>query len=1604
MRQAGGPGAPDANPSPPTDGFSSTLELPKDIERQHALEAVSEYIAEKDWDTACRTLDKLMRYPEDKMVEVTRVGKNGQQIKNWVSARREAERLIGELPPDGLEYYKTQFGPPAKEMLDKAMESGRKEDLAVVMNYYLHTDAGAIATHQLATRLLDRGDYITACLCYERLLNREGADRLPTSVMFEAAYAYHLAGNKDKEDEMWKQMRRLGNNIKIGNAVKGVDDLQEVIAKIERPATSTYASDFPMVNGGPGRNAQGIGGAPFLEKSWMMPLTHEDSESGFTKLPLSYIADAENPSHGRQAIIPASQPITVTVKIDGVSKAYVIYRTYLGIEAVELETGKLAWRQDSKWSIEKMLATAQFGKSTTLKNWLDAYIHQGGGQRPGIIFENSVIGTLSTDGTFVYAIEDLPVPPPPMPNFNGFPGNAPASNFGKEINDAIQCNTLCAYELGTAGKFKWTVGGRAKDAPLGESYFLGPPLPMGGKLYVLTEKQQELRLACIEPQSGKVLSTQVLVTTRDRIQSDVIRRISAAHMAYGEGILACPTNAGAILGVDLLTNSLVWAYSYREEPTVPNQPAVPGNPRFGNQPQPQHLNNSQWKLTPPIIQDGRVIFTAPDASSVHCLNLRDGTPVWSRKRAEDDLYLGGVYNGKVVVVGKRSTKAYRLTNGEDAWEVETGVPGGFGVASDNKYYVPVRESAASKEPEICVIDVDKGAAVAHAHSRPKQVGREIPGNLLFYEGRVLSQTERTMTAYPQLEVREKEITAQLQENPKNPTALTDRGELRLDRGDLQGAIEDLNLALDNNPNEATRAKARFKLYETLSDMLQNNFDKAESYLPRYEELCKNVEVDPNATAEQRDKALSEQRRRETNFLYLVAKGRQGQGKLVEAFENYQKFSKLAGTEKLISIPDDMAVRTAPDVWTAARIKKMVQDATPEQRKPLEDKIAGEWVSLQKNAKSLDEIRQFVRLFGSAFPIGREARLELADRLIESNEPQSLIEAELDLAMLRSSREDPAMAARAVETLARLNAQKGLLADAAFYYRELRDRYPKAILRDGKTGAQVFTEMESNKFLLPYLHESAPVSLNTKIGKVEEVKSPPQGFQNTSQLYTFDQIGEELPFFKQYRVALQTNTHQLKIINRYVDEPARMDQTLTPTNFQAMQNTFNPMNGQPLSLKFHFLNMGHLIVLPLGHLVFGIDPVEKKVLWEKNLYGHVTNASGLPPLANTNNMANVTVDPKDGAIQVMYADGWMQRIGQTSSLDGQVICLQTREGIVAIDPLSGRTLWTRADLSSRSQILSDAEHFYVIELNASSTPVSTRVLRAQDGVGVKVPDFAALYQKRVRMYGHNLLLTETDDAKKTVTLRLYDVLTAKDEWKQSFAAKSVALHSEDPNLTGVVEPDGKLHVFDMRRENKELFTARMEPKHIEKVQEIVLFSDDKNVYIACNGDVDPQMMPWGGVMSNLMPGTGLRSVGVNGEFYSFNKTNGELNWHNPVPNQMLVLEHFKEMPCLLFTARYNTWNKGPVKNMVINVVSTESIEKSTGKLKYYNENTNNQTQQFHSINADLKGGKIELIAWNAKLVHHLSAPDAAKGEKAADKEKPAKENEGAKNQLTPPGGG
>jgi outer membrane protein assembly factor BamB len=314
----------------------------------------------------------------------------------------------------------------------------------------------------------------------------------------------------------------------------------------------------------------------------------------------------------------------------------------------------------------------------------------------------------------------------------------------------------------------------------------------------------------------------------------------------------------------------------------------------------------------------------------------------------------------------------------------------------------------------------------------------------------------------------------------------------------------------------------------------------------------------------------------------------------------------------------------------------------------------------------------------------------------------------------------------------------------------------------------------------------------------------------------------------------------------------------------------------------------------------------------------------------------------------------------------VVCLQTSDGLVAADPLTGGTLWTRSDIAPNSRLFGDDETVFVVEMDRDARPATTRALRLTDGSAIRVAAFADLYAKRLRALGHQILLSERGEG-GGVTLRLYDVRAGKDVWKETYPANSDVLRSQESSLAGVVTPDGTVHVVDLDA-RKEVLTSKVDPKHLDKVESVHLLADRWNLYVICNGPADPNLMPWGGVQTNLMPGTGLRGLPVNGQVYAFERARGKARWHNEVRNQMLVLNDFNGIPLVLFTARYQRWIKMGPGRAVQQVISVMAFAKRTGKRLYDTESGPQQKMQmqFHALNVNPDKGWIDFVNANMKI--------------------------------------
>ncbi len=1607
----------------------SAIKLIEEPKYRKFIELSRDCINGKEWNDAVTALQVILDNKEDFYVQVRDKDARGNEFLRWTSVKYEANNLLGSMADDGLDVYELRFGAKARAMLEDAKAKGDKDLLGEVSQRFLHTRAGIEANDLLATYFLDRGQFFMAALRFEKLLGvKPERTKLSDLTLFKAALAYRRAGDVKNSEAVWAKLEprlRERGGMQMGDDMIAIAKLQAVLEEIPRPDIFS-PHDWAMIRGNKENSAQAKGTPPLLDSIlWKrMLLLDKSDDTGQVDKDVIDLETAANArvtkaidkvlSLNNVPVMPGFYPIAVN--------RLLIYRTYTGLSAVylhdeeEKDDGKIVKRKagEIKWRTFPLEATLASILSNSkirghLDSWLDtSYLPTGAFS--SILYENTAIGTLSCDHRYVYAVDDLAVPPPgnafQSPN-NPF-GRQPTMQLPEGLRPLVMQNSLCAFDL-ESGRAKWQLGDPKRSGdPFNDSHFLGVPISIGGKLYVLNEKHTggesgttgdaELRLICIEPTKitdGRplIVQTQSLgnVQQQARVTHDVSRRTNTVHMGYGEGILVCPTNAGEVLGVDLTSRSLAWAYPYREQaPQTVNFPGAMNDPRRGMVfgPGPGGAMNmgsaatvANWKSSPPVIVEGKVVFTAPDATSVHCINLRDGTPVWKKRQMDGDLFLAGVFQGKALVVGRSSIRALDIhKNGDMAWYQSTGdMPAGQGVASKNIYYLPL------KKGEILAVDVETGQVKAHNKAK----NPETPlGNLVFYEGAVIAQTPREIVAYPQLQARLDAADVALRADPQNADKLVNRGELYLADGQVQKAVDDLQRALAKNPVGPLAKRAKTNLYEGLTQLLQTDFNVASvKHLAEYAELCK-VKDD-----------AKEHQQRQARFFRIVGQGREAQGNLVEAFQMYREFGSLPihRDQGGIAVLDDPTHRVPVDVWLRGRVSAMFAKATADQRAPLEKKIIEEWKAVEAK-KDANAIRSFVGMFDVPFPVGREARIRLAESIIEQNIRNDFLEAELSLHQLRSAEfaREAASGGRALAALAALEEKKGTvesMKQAAAYYRELATLFPTEVVRDGKTGSKLLDELATDKRFLPFLAESGTLWGEDKIAARElSVGHSAPALQG----FSFQPEGDLTPFMKRHRLILDPSNAanpQLRLVD-LTGGDTRWSSSLgsIPMNFQYLYqqkgvvNNFGVgggMAGYNPNHRYRYYQVkGHLVVFQVGTQVYCLDANDGKMLWQQPLTEQIQQ--GNPPQM----FVNQVLPDAEGRLELILINqfnGQRTRmpIGCVGAVQASYVALLTQKGLVVLDPLRGTTLWKKMDVPPATHAFGDDQYLFLVD-NADGSTGAGRTFRATDGTPLDPPDFGTLYQHRVRVMGRRILAAVP--ANNGLVFRLYDIPTGKDIWSKRFDGKPSVLRTEDPAITGIVDAaTGKLVVLDVAT-GKELITGnaaqhRIALDDLKNLKDPLLLADRERFYVTLSQPVDSNKV--GGAVLHNNFNNGLRCFPVNGWVAAFQRKSGktargidfkagDMAWHTSkkIENQMMILEQFDLLPIMLFSSRHNELIGGGAQGNRW-VSATQSLHKSNGKLIFDSGNRpSNSNAQFDAFNLDLNAGTINMIGFGGTLQHYI----------------------------------
>ena len=990
------------------------------------------------------------------------------------------------------------------------------------------------------------------------------------------------------------------------------------------------------------------------------------------------------------------------------------------------------------------------------------------GQR---IWDDATYGTMSSDGKMVFVVEQLGLgATSQINNMVIFGGRGRAERQNRDVT-----NRLAAYDIQT-GKIIWDRG-TPDDTNLADTFFLGPPLPLRGQLYVIAEIKDEIRLLALDPEkNGQLLWSQQLAMVESSISQDPVRRLAGVSPSYADGILICPTGSGCVVAVDLATRSLLWGFVYPRDDNQGDGRRWRGMPQMA-----MNMVNSQgplprWLDGTAMISGGRVLLTPAEADCLYCLNLGDGKLCWKQPRGEH-YYIACVHQGKVVLVGRRGIDAVNLDNGNKAWDdrsfpSEASVTG-HGFYSGNRYYVPLSSG------EVVAVDLDAGKIVATAKSRKGVV----PGNLVCYRGRIISEGLDSVEVYYQLDAARADSAQLLAKNADDVEGLTLRGEIALDEGRSSDAVADFRRAYAIDTQSDNRVRTRELLRDALLNGLRDNFAANRSLSGELEKLL--------------DEPIQK-----ATYLRYMAMGLQRAGEWPQAVDFCMKLVEMDERDMQPEVID-RSYLARRDRWVQARLVLLRSEGGA--AAAAIDKALAPRLEEAKATAGCDTLKRFIDYFDGQ-PQAAVARAELIERLIQAG---NVMGAEMLLASAATapqSNAGPQLNAGAdrkahaslLAEMATLNLRAKRTGDAAACCRELVRDFADVPCHAGLTPAAWLAALPGGDELRKEINRPAA---DWPKGIVEVSKSEGQGVNPyNGRAMRFDMTfggwwsDRSSPII---RVSFENNQQEIA----FRDGLGRAQKPL-PVRLNENGRVAGYFNANSTVAR----SCGHLLLVTAGTKIVGLDPWRASgnasaVLWSQDL----TDASG------DNGFNNGFI-----AAQIVFNNGaGVLRSDPFGPVNARIVCFQRVRNLVAVDPMSGERLWVRQDIPQNSEVFGDDQYVFVV----SPGKTEAAVYRAIDGEYLgdrKLPRAeraegnpyaynnpydgyernGSLAASGMLCVGRNVLTWGRGSRSKGQALTLFDPWRQQNVWPQRVFASGSHVDVVNQNAAGVLEPDGHFVLIDL----------------------------------------------------------------------------------------------------------------------------------------------------------------------------------------------------------------
>jgi outer membrane protein assembly factor BamB len=1260
-----------------------------------------------------------------------------------VGLRRTAEEMIAKLPSQGRNTYQKLFGKQADVRVREADLTADVAGYQYVLRRYFHTHAGFLAATRLARLAFDREEYSTVTGLWIRLQNDHvHQNRITPQMKLMLAIAYRHLGDENSANKLKQSL--AGHQFRIAGKIMTANDW--LLNSVQRRESQ---NDWRMPLGNPRRNLPVAVSTPFPNPVWTVSSLKTNREQ------INSLIDK-----WEQAQSSAAEPQAIA-NTAIVVKNTVITRDFQGIQALDLQTGKEKWSFANPSSkIKNLLSSVDTSQSLS-------YLQKG-------FAENSAMGTLSSDGHFVFAVIGTKWGSALSRNSNPFQRLPPGAP--RTAESELRYNRLIALRLHSSdasqiGKFAWLTGGKLSPTVEGSQnltghFFLGPPLPIGGKLFVMTELNQRLHLACMNAREGRLLWLQPVAFADRQISRNLTRRYISCTPSYANGIVVCPTKTGFLIGVDAETGSLLWANCCGDN--LENESQISRSRK--SSPRKGHAGFCPL----PQIRNGRVLYLPPLSNNLHCIQLSTGKTLWKSPRNEGE-YLAAINDDRVAIVGRRQTRCLTLLNGKELWSTATGAPSGRGIQLKDRILVPLETGL------IVSLDLANGHIIGHS-GKPNAIFSSFnpnmtepqdsaenpsvkrpwkPGNLIAANGMILSSEARQLRAFvPAASVlanAEKELR-------RNPQSLTQRAHvagIQFMLGKAEASERNLLAVLKSQPTASLKLRTENMLREILYVKLTTKGEKPDQLLIRLQQLARS----PNERG---------------RYLIRRAEFELQRNNFDGVLQATQQFATL-DLKELFPMPSMKGYSISAASWVPDIIGRMQDRFGPDALKTISARIDNtRQVALASAGTS--QLEQFLAAYGR-WPQADSAREELTNRFMKQGQFQR---AEF---LLLTNRTSPIRRTRAIATkrLADLWMHAGLHDRAARLHRELADKYADVILSDGQTtGHQHVAQLPESGSASRAVQRLTPSHWNTNRVVVSQQK----------WIGTDPYLKSTLGRYRQRFLTRYDSSYHL-LDRGYADR--KLSVIDRSTAIEVGQINIPARHSYPmLSRNAHVGNYFSLGAIGQIHGVSLLEHSRAKPFWSTRPQGVAAR----------------------------------HELMQAGPAGPTFASFQGRGILGVLDPATGKLLWQRNDLHREAGLLSDpysglfgdAKALVLFDKNRKSYTL----YNTQTGEVIRQGTLQIRLNRVRRIFGRRLSYVSETEPNGDHRFRVWDPLTNRDLLDIPFSGRVHTSTTDQGDLIAIF-PNQRLLVFDVRK-GKMLLDTKFEARKIENLTHMHAFRRGDHLFI------------------------------------------------------------------------------------------------------------------------------------------------------------------------------